>query len=226
MKLNKHPFLKLAGIFFLVLGLIYAGVIVAGNMAVRREKAALETVPGLASERKIQVGSDPEKGLWIHGTASKIDPSKSPTDPREIANNTLLRYENNSSPILRSEIVRHLSQLIGINITVGKTINIYGEPNVPESIVHYFKDEVLNAAKDEDALYAVYESAIIKHPQGWLPLSQAYDILNNKEQPENAEQFLKKIASFTKSELVWTKNGAEFQPRVKDVRPFFPKDHN
>jgi hypothetical protein len=182
-------------------------------------------VSGLAAENKIQIGSDPEKGLWIHGTASKIDPSKSPTDPREIARNTLLRYENNSSPILRSEIVRHLSQLIGINITVGTTINTHGEPNVPECTINYFKEEVLNAAKDEDALCAVYESAIIKHPQGFLPLSQAYDILNNKEQAENAEQFLTKIASFTKSELVWTNNGVEFQPRIKDVRPLFPKDH-
>ena len=182
-------------------------------------------VSGLASERKIQVGSDPEKGLWIHGTASKIDPSKSPTDPREIARNTLLRYENNSSPVRRSEIVRHLSQLIGINITVGTTINIHGEPNVADCIINYFKEEVLNTAKDMDALDAVFESAIIKHPQGWLPLSQAYDIVSNKEQSENAEQFLTKMASFTKSELVWTKNGAEFQPVIKDVRPFFPKDH-
>lgn len=42
MKNKKHPFLKWAGIVFLVLGLIYAGLVVAGNMAVRREKAALE----------------------------------------------------------------------------------------------------------------------------------------------------------------------------------------
>jgi hypothetical protein len=42
MKNNKHPFLKWAGIVFLVLGLVYAGLVVAGNMAVRREKAALE----------------------------------------------------------------------------------------------------------------------------------------------------------------------------------------
>jgi len=216
MKLNKHPFLKWTGIVFLLLGLGYAGLVVTGNIAVRRNKG----------EKKIQVGSDPEKGLWIHGTASKIDPSKSPTDPREIAKNTLVRYENNSSPILRSEIVRHLSQLIGINITVGTTINIHGEPNVAECIIPYFKEEVLNTAKDMDALDAVFESAIIKHPQGWLPLSQAYHILNNKEQSENAEQFLTKMASLTDSELVWTKNGAEFQPRVKDVRPFFPKDHN
>lgn len=182
-------------------------------------------VSGLAAENKIQIGSDPEKGLWIHGTASKIDPSKSPTDAREIAKNTLLRYENNSSPIRRSEIVRHLSQLIGINITVGKAINIHGEPNVGECIIPYFNNEVLDAAKDEDALEAVFESAIIKHPNGFLPLSQAYDIMSNKEQSENAEQFLTKVASFTKSELVWTKNGVEFQPRIKDVRPLFPKDH-
>ena len=42
MKNSKHPFLKWAGIVFLVLGLVYAGLVVAGNMAVRREKAALE----------------------------------------------------------------------------------------------------------------------------------------------------------------------------------------
>lgn len=42
MKKSKHPFLKWAGIVFLVLGLVYAGLVVAGNMAVRREKAALE----------------------------------------------------------------------------------------------------------------------------------------------------------------------------------------
>lgn len=42
MKNSKHPFLKWAGIVFLVLGLVYAGLVVAGNMAVRREKAAME----------------------------------------------------------------------------------------------------------------------------------------------------------------------------------------
>ena len=42
MKKSKHPFLKWAGLVFLVLGLVYAGLVVAGNMAVRREKAALE----------------------------------------------------------------------------------------------------------------------------------------------------------------------------------------
>ena len=42
MKNSEHPFLKWAGIVFLVLGLVYAGLVVAGNMAVRREKAALE----------------------------------------------------------------------------------------------------------------------------------------------------------------------------------------
>lgn len=42
MKKSKHPFLKWVGIVFLMLGLIYAGLVAAGNMAVRRELAPLE----------------------------------------------------------------------------------------------------------------------------------------------------------------------------------------
>jgi hypothetical protein len=61
MKNSKHPFLKRAGIVFLVLGLVYAGLVVAGNMAVRREKAALEAAGFPTRMEQVIPAAIPEK---------------------------------------------------------------------------------------------------------------------------------------------------------------------
>jgi hypothetical protein len=61
MKKSKHPFLKWAGIVFLVLGLVYAGLVVAGNMAVRREKAALEAAGFPMRPEQVIPAAIPEK---------------------------------------------------------------------------------------------------------------------------------------------------------------------
>lgn len=61
MKKSRHPFLKWAGIVFLVLGLVYAGLVVAGNMAVRREKAALEAAGFPTRPERVIPAAIPEK---------------------------------------------------------------------------------------------------------------------------------------------------------------------
>lgn len=61
MKKSKYPFLKWAGIVFLVLGLVYAGLVVAGNMAVRREKAALEAAGFPMRPEQVIPAAIPEK---------------------------------------------------------------------------------------------------------------------------------------------------------------------
>lgn len=61
MKRSKHPFLKWASIVFLVLGLVYAGLVVAGNMAVRREKAALEAAGFPIRPEQVIPAAIPEK---------------------------------------------------------------------------------------------------------------------------------------------------------------------
>jgi hypothetical protein len=61
MKNSKHPFLKWACIVFLVLGLVYAGLVVAGNMAVRREKAALEAAGFPMRPEQVIPAAIPEK---------------------------------------------------------------------------------------------------------------------------------------------------------------------
>lgn len=61
MKKSKHPFLRWASIVFLVLGLVYAGLVVAGNMAVRREKATLEAAGFPIRPEQVIPAAIPEK---------------------------------------------------------------------------------------------------------------------------------------------------------------------
>lgn len=151
-----------------------------------------------AGEKKIQVGSNPDKGIWIQGTASKIDSSKSPTNAREVARNTLLRYENNLMDLELPQVSTHLSQLLGFKVELGH-VSVSLRP------LKGFKQH-----SDGTSEMILDEKA---GPQ--LPSGKKHQILERANKTTNAEEFIEIIVAESAQgslKTIWTKDGVEVVP--------------
>jgi len=166
----------------------------------RRNAQQPPTTPAFsesAGEKKIQVGSNPDKGIWIQGTASKIDSSKSPNDAREVARNTLLRYENNLMDLDMMQVSNHLTQLLGFKVDLG-----YGVVSKRPVKAKQLPGGNFDIIFDEKA-----------GPQ--LPSGEKHQILERANKTTNAEEFIEMIvAESARGSLktIWTEDGVEVIP--------------
>jgi len=165
MKLNNHPFLKWTGIVILVLGVSPACAV--SGMTCDKCEAAKPDHETLSSTGKILSVKEivamptedyrkkiqPAKRVWLRAGKRTIKGKALPTNvtsenAKQIADNVIVSYINNSKALLLKDVIEDLSFLMGIKIVIDNDkVETLGKDAAPDMPVAYQKEMVAQFGK-------------------------------------------------------------------------------